>query len=285
MSYWQRIPVSTAACWRSLRDSGGPNQPPVLAWLGQAGFLLQAAGRRILLDPYLSDSLEAKYRGTDKPHHRLMATPVTLAQVGDVDFVLCTHRHTDHMDGETLRALAALNPSCLFVVPRAELAHAQALGLPRERLTVLNAGEKINLDVDFEITAVRAAHEELETDAEGQHRFLGYILRCPDTTIYHSGDTVPFAGLAEEVAAHTPSLALLPINGRGKGVAGNFTFREAVATCREAGIPEMVPHHFGMFAFNTVDPVRLAAEAEAVATPVCHLPDLESSLQFTPSTL
>ncbi len=37
-----------------------------LWWLGQSGFLLAAAGRRVLLDPYLSDTLTAKYAGTER---------------------------------------------------------------------------------------------------------------------------------------------------------------------------------------------------------------------------
>jgi hypothetical protein len=42
-----------------------------LSWLGQSGFLLQWNGKRVLIDPYLSDSLTKKYAGTDKPHARM----------------------------------------------------------------------------------------------------------------------------------------------------------------------------------------------------------------------
>ena len=42
-----------------------------LWWLGQSGFLLQWNGKRVLLDPYLSDSLTKKYLTTDKPHTRM----------------------------------------------------------------------------------------------------------------------------------------------------------------------------------------------------------------------
>ena len=42
-----------------------------LWWLGQSGFLLQWKGKRILIDPYLSDSLTKKYAATDKPHTRM----------------------------------------------------------------------------------------------------------------------------------------------------------------------------------------------------------------------
>lgn len=53
-----------------------------LAWLGQAGFALRYENLYILLDPYLSDYLEKKYRGTGKPHERLMAAPIQVQEVG-----------------------------------------------------------------------------------------------------------------------------------------------------------------------------------------------------------
>ena len=40
-------------------------------WLGQSGFLVQYKGQRLLLDPYLSDSLTKKYENTNKPHTRM----------------------------------------------------------------------------------------------------------------------------------------------------------------------------------------------------------------------
>ncbi|MCB1128483.1 MAG: MBL fold metallo-hydrolase, partial [Verrucomicrobiae bacterium] len=42
-------------------------------WLGQSGFLLEWNGCRVLLDPYLSDSLTRKFVATDKPYVRMTA--------------------------------------------------------------------------------------------------------------------------------------------------------------------------------------------------------------------
>ena len=90
-----------------------------LYWLGQAGFVVQAGGRRLVIDPYLSDSLAKKYRGTATPHDRMMPPPVTVEELAPVDLVLLTHQHTDHMDAATLAPLAAHNPAARFVVPAA----------------------------------------------------------------------------------------------------------------------------------------------------------------------
>ena len=113
-----------------------------LSWLGQAGFLVQTASQSILIDPYLSDSLAKKYRGREFPHERLMPSPIALHEIGGiapVDAVLCTHRHSDHMDPETLAAIAASHPRCSFVVPAAEADRAVAVGLSAERLLPIDA--------------------------------------------------------------------------------------------------------------------------------------------------
>lgn len=46
-----------------------------LRWLGQAGFLIETREVRILIDPYLSDSLAEKYRGKPYPHRRMVPAP------------------------------------------------------------------------------------------------------------------------------------------------------------------------------------------------------------------
>jgi L-ascorbate metabolism protein UlaG (beta-lactamase superfamily) len=47
-----------------------------LYWLGQAGFIIQAGAKRLTIDPYLSDTLAEKYRGTATPHERMARPPV-----------------------------------------------------------------------------------------------------------------------------------------------------------------------------------------------------------------
>ena len=101
-----------------------------LWWLGQAGFLVQAGGRTLLVDPYLSDYLARKYAGKLHPHIRMMPSPLPPARARGIDLVLCTHRHSDHMDPGTLPPVAGLNPGCLFVVPRAVRWRAVEIGLP-----------------------------------------------------------------------------------------------------------------------------------------------------------
>ena len=64
-----------------------------LWWLGQSGFLVQWQGRRLLIDPYLSNSLTKKYATTDKPHVRMTGIPIDPARLDFVDVVTSSHNH------------------------------------------------------------------------------------------------------------------------------------------------------------------------------------------------
>ncbi len=258
--------------------------PLSLVWLGQAGFALRFRDVAILIDPYLSDHLAEKYRGTEFPHQRMMASPIAPADIPGVDFVLCTHRHSDHMDPGTLPVIAANHPSCRFVVPRAEIASAIAIGLAEDRIWAVNAGDSVSLAADVQLRVIAAAHEELTTNDNGQHHFVGYVVRTGKRAVYHSGDCTPYDGLAEKLRAERIDLALLPVNGRdeyrrSRGVPGNMTFDEAVELCQAANIPAFVPHHFGMFDFNTVDPQQLRHAAEKIHSQIeCVVPQVDTTI-------
>lgn len=229
-----------------------------LVWLGQAGFAFRYGNHVVLIDPYLSDYLAKKYKNTEFSYRRLMPPPVRPEELRNLDLVLCTHRHSDHMDPETLAVLVKYNPSCLFIVPRAEHDWAVHIGLPQNRIRTMNAGEVFPFDVDLRIEAVASAHEELKVNEKGEHHFLGYVLQLGKIKIYHSGDCVPYPGSDDRLKKCGIDVALLPINGRDeyrrvRKIPGNFNFSEAVELCRKCNIPVMIAHHFGMFDLNTVD--------------------------------
>lgn len=235
--------------------------PLELTWLGQAGFILRGRSRTIVIDPYLSDSLATKYRDTLFEHERAFPPPVDPTTL-QCDLVVCTHRHTDHMDGETLRALTAANHGLRVCVPTASRDHALGLGLGDDTLIEMSAGTELVPFDDVRITPIPAAHEELTTDDDGEHLFLGVIVTIGSTTVYHSGDCVPYDGQIDLLRRAQIDAALLPVNGRDayrrrNGVPGNFWIDEAFEVCSLAGIPTLIGHHFGLFDFNTVDPSHL----------------------------
>lgn len=213
-----------------------------LWWLGQSGFLIGHEGRHLLVDPYLSDSLTEKYDGTDTPHVRMHPRVVAPDQLAFVDVVLSTHGHTDHLDGETLRAIDA-----------PVVAPARIVELARERsggeVTPISEGETVEV-AGFSVQAVPAVHP-------GEH-CVGYVIEAGDRLLYHSGDTTWV-----DPGVRGVDVALVPINGK----LGNLDGPEAARLARTVEAALAVPCHYDMFEFNTATPDAFVAACERLGQP------------------
>lgn len=242
---------------------------PHLWWLGQSGFLIQYQGKHLLLDPYLSDSLTRKYADTDKPHVRMTELVIAPERLDFIDVVTSSHNHTDHLDAETLIPLMQVNPNLKIVVSKANLEFAaNRLQVSTDRLTPIVLNDAVRLE-PFTLHAVPAAHETLETDNEGNHKFIGLIIEVGNYTIYHSGDTLLYDGMVNILKKWQIDVALLPINGRDpkRGVAGNLSSTEAIHLAKDIGAKLVIPCHYDMFEFNTVSPGGFVAEAKRLGQP------------------
>jgi len=239
-------------------------------WLGQSGFLIQWHGLHLLLDPYLSDSLSKKYAETEKPHVRMSELAVSPEKLNFLDLVTSSHNHTDHLDAETLKPILEVNPGIRFVIPEANRDFvAERLGCERNFPIGLTDRQSYFLNQAVAINAIPSAHNELETNENGHHKFLGYIIQIGPYSIYHSGDTLWYEGLEKKVAQFEPDVLLLPINGNKseRKVAGNMSTSEAAAFGKAVGYGIVIPHHYDMFEFNTEDSDNFAKAAEKEGIP------------------
>ena len=236
-----------------------------LWWLGQSGFLLQWQGTYLLFDPYLSDSLTKKYTGTDKPHIRMTERVIPPGQLNFIDILTSSHNHTDHFDPETIHPLLQANPAMQVIVPGANReSGAQKLAVAANRITAINYQQPL-MTRNLVFNVIPSAHESLETDPQGRHKFLGYIVRAGPFTLYHPGDTVRYPGMVDHLRRWEIDIAMLPINGRdpSRGVAGNLDGAEAVKLAQDAGMRVVIPCHYDMFEFNTVSSSEFIYAARA----------------------
>ena len=220
--------------------------------LGQAGYALRTADALVLVDPWLSTLLE-RTEGITRP----VPPPLRPEEVEAVDLVCITHPHDDHLDAETLAAVAAQVPAARFVAPATDVGTVAAAGVPEERITGIVPGEPVEV-AGVRVTAVRAAHRPdpgvfggygFWLDEAGGHRALGYLVEAGGQRIFHAGDTVWWTGLERAIRDLAPDLAILPINGRdplreAQDVWGNLDAEEAALLAAAAGVPAVVPCHF-----------------------------------------
>jgi len=244
-----------------------------LWWLGQSGYLIQYKGKRILLDPYLSDSLTVKYQHTEKPHVRISERVIDPSLLPKIDIITSSHNHTDHLDAETINPILNNSPYCKLIIPEANRKFvADRLKINADFPIGLNAGESFTED-DISFYAIPAAHNELDVNEDGKYPYLGYIIQLGSFAIYHSGDTLNYKGIEEWISPFKPAIALLPINGNDpeRKVAGNLNAEEAVALGKKCHIPVVIPCHYDLFAFNTADVNQFISIAKRSSQGYCVL--------------
>ncbi|MCW3120392.1 MAG: hypothetical protein JWM28_4474 [Chitinophagaceae bacterium] len=238
-----------------------------LWWLGQSGYLLQWNGKRVLIDPYLSDSLTKKYEATNKPHVRMSERVIDPGLLTGISIVTSSHNHTDHLDGETLMPVIKNNPAIRFVIPEANRAFvAERVQCNRDFPTGLNDKDLLIMNEDFRFYGIPAKHNSIERDEKGNCKFMGFVLQFGGWTIYHSGDTLWFDGMVDLLKPFAVDVALLPINGNDpvREVAGNLDVKEAAQLGKAINARIVIPCHYNMFVFNTADPNDFAREAKII---------------------
>lgn len=214
---------------------------PALWWLGHCGFVLKYRQSILYIDPYLSSG---------KP--RLTEAPFAAGDVTHAGLILATHAHRNHLDPATVKPMLAASPRAKLVLPMAVAEEAQAMGIGYDRMVTTNSDLRVEY-LDDRVYAVPSAHESLDWTPLGGYPYLGYLVRFGNYTIYHAGDCVPYPGLASRLLPYNVNVALLPVNGRGRGFPGNFEIAEAAQLAEDIGADWLVPMHYDMFACDTVD--------------------------------
>ena len=199
-----------------------------IRFLGQSGYIIKTEKAEIIIDPYLSDSVN---RVAGRP--RTLPIPINPQNIS-CEAVICTHNHLDHLDPDTV---AQINDGQFFITTSEGKTVLSGLG--KDNVVSLNVGETIVVG-DIEITAVFADHTV---------EAFGLIVKADNKTLYFSGDTLYNEKLFD-IAKYHPDITLICINGR----LGNMNVEEALITAKRIGAKINIPNHYDMFASNSENP-------------------------------
>jgi L-ascorbate metabolism protein UlaG (beta-lactamase superfamily) len=215
-----------------------------LTYVGHATVLIELDGERLLTDPMLRERVW---------HVRRHAPPAT---VGEVDTMLVSHAHYDHLD---VPSLARLGRDRRLVVPRGL---GRLLRLWRfANVVEVDAGEDVECG-SVRVRATKALHSGGRLGATGPA--LGYLIRG-SVTVYFAGDTGLFPGL-EAIGADGIDVALLPVWGWGPKLDDAHLSPESAAEAARLLRPKLaVPIHWGTYGSKGADVSRAPAERFAHA--------------------
>lgn len=231
-------------------------QTAAIQYIGQVGVIIRRNGLTVAIDPYLTDSVDRLVAEPANFWKRNYPPPVSASSLTDIDLVLITHEHLDHMDPESLLPIAEASPRCRIAAPRTCIPMLLEAGIEEHRLVPLKHGAPMLCEAGLIIRPIPAWHEAREVDHEGWDRYLGYMLEWDGLTFYHSGDTIVTEHLITILNTFDIDVGILPINGRDLfrdrfGVIGNMNAREAAALAWELKMDMVVPVHFDMYPNNS----------------------------------
>ena len=199
-----------------------------ITWLGQAGLLFEIDGVKIMVDPYLSDSVKEI-----QPHFwRRVPVDESLFEIKP-DVIVLTHDHLDHTDPETLRHyLGEDTEVCVLASANAWEKVRKLFGGIKNNYVSFNEGtEWTEKGVHFK--AVYANHSDIYA--------IGVLITVKNKTYYVTGDTL----YDERILAALPRdiyAVFVPVNG----VGNNMNMTDAKRFCEKIG-SIAVPMHCGLF--------------------------------------
>lgn len=200
----------------------------LIKWLGHSAFSIRESGRNILIDPFLGGNP--------------ICPGDTASDTGDVDAIVLTHGHGDHLGDAA--AIARGNECPVFAIY--EICNwLEAQGV--EKCEPMNTGGSVAFGDGIKVTLVNAEHSASIIEDGGRPLYMGCacgaVISGPTCTLYHAGDTGIFSDMSLIQRIYKPEVGLVPIGDR-------FTMgpETAAIACNEfLDLKVVVPMHYGTF--------------------------------------
>jgi L-ascorbate metabolism protein UlaG (beta-lactamase superfamily) len=234
-----------------------------VTWFGHSSALLEVDGRRVLVDPVWGQRVSpSPLVGPERLH----PAPVPLTDLPEVDAVLISHDHYDHLDLPTVRELLR-RQRAPFVVPLGIGAHLRRWGVPEDRVVELDWDGEVQI-AGLTLTCTEARHFSGRFLTRDTTLWSSWVVAGPLHRVFFGGDTgytPAFAAIGSRLGPF--DLTLLPVGAYNDAWRFiHMTPEEAVQAHGDLGGRVLVPVHWATFNLGFhrwAEPVqRLCAAAE-----------------------
>ncbi len=216
----------------------------VLVWLGHSSYYLQIDGKRFLVDPVLCGTASPlaftarAFKGTD---------PYNTGDIPDIDCLLISHDHWDHLDYETLITLRPKVKSVICGLGVGEI--LEYWGFDKSCIIEKDWGDRVSIDGNFAVHIVPARHFSGRLFLRNKTLWVSFVLETPSERIFVGGDCGYDSHLADMGKSFGGfDLAILPAGQYDKNWKYiHMTPEEALQAAADLGASRLLPGHFAKF--------------------------------------
>jgi L-ascorbate metabolism protein UlaG (beta-lactamase superfamily) len=212
-------------------------------WLGHASALIEIDGVRILTDPVFSQRVSPfQWIGPARLH----AAPLALSSWNNIDAVVISHDHFDHLDQHSIEHLA--QGGTHFFVGLGIGAHLQRWGVALAQIHEMDWWEQAEFK-GVTIHCTPARHYSGRTSMNNSTLWASWFLKGGTHSLYYSGDT-GYAGhfKAIRVKLGAPQLALIKVGAYGDSWMDiHMSPASAISAFQDLGASILLPVHWATF--------------------------------------
>ncbi len=252
-----------------------------LWWLGCTGMWLKTENNtNILLDLWVKSGKRTQKVAEMNDWHQharavgarllqpnLRAVPVVIDPfaIKELDAVMSTHDHGDHIDENVAAAVVKNCPGVPFIGPEACTSLWRKWGVPEERLQTVKPGDVVKIK-DVEIVILESFDRtELVTAPQGvtlkgkivqdmDKLAVNYLFKTPGGNVYHSGDSHYSNYYAKHGNEHKIDVALGSFGENPRGMTDKMTAMGILRMAESLNTDVVIPIHHDIWTNFMADP-------------------------------
>ena len=157
---------------------------PLIIWFGHSSYLLVFNNFKILVDPVFSGHA-SPFKGLVKSFEG--SNIYSVADLPEIDLLIITHDHYDHMDYETIMGVQPIVRK--IITPLGVGSHLRYWGFEDQIITEVDWWDEVYINDDIKLTATPARHFSGRKIARGKSLWASFALEIYGHKIFIGGDS------------------------------------------------------------------------------------------------